>query len=154
MFLSLSKWTTNIASLGVDDQIDDGNHLKKQIEEFGFRGKLEFISYVTGLLYVELDYHSDAPAPTFVQVESEEMYLEIPTLKSAISDIQKRIAEAAASVAKIDLAGISLELRELLTGMNEFLDAIPVEEIGEDVRISIAKFRELLESGKNRYRPR
>ena len=137
-----------VKTLGVSDKIDNRDHLDKQIREMGFRGKLEFISYVTGLLYVELDFHPEAKVPEYVQLPDQQEYLEIPTLKSSISDIQKRVAEAAASLSGIDLPGISAELKSVLRNTNDLITAIPVSDLTADLKASLARLRALLESGE------
>lgn len=138
----------HVTSLGISADLDDPLFLKERVDEFGLRAKLEFISYVTGLLYVELDFHSDVGDPQYVQLPDKQDYLEIPTLNSSIADIQKQIAKAATSLAKIDIGELSDQLTFLLENAGQLIADIPVKELSSDIVGSVRKFREILESGE------
>lgn len=71
----------------------------------GFRGRLSAESLVTGVLYVGLDFVSDAPTPVFHQLKPE--YEEIPTVPSDVQQLW-------ANLKHLDLAGLSDRLNTLL----------------------------------------
>ncbi len=117
--------------LGVKElDLSNPEHLKKQIR-LGLRGKLEAQSYVTGMLYIELDYHPSENA-VLVQKKQEE-YLEIPTVTSNVQEIMRSVMEMLASINKIDYGGISTELKGTLRQVRLSLEKIDFAKLNENV---------------------
>src|SRR5262245_57102603 len=87
----------------------------------GLRGQLEAESLLTGVLYVELAFVPQPPPPVYHQVRQE--YLEMPTIPT---DIQELLA----SLARLDLQGISDKINALLTRMSTGLADLDLKRIG------------------------
>jgi len=74
--------------LGVVVDLSDPAQLQDQVRG-GLRGKLEVDSYISGNMYLDFDYHPEAPPPPPLH---EDVGLGvIPTVSSADSDIVKRL---------------------------------------------------------------
>jgi paraquat-inducible protein B len=86
----------------------------------GFCGRLDAESFVTGVLYVGLDFVPNAPAPVFHQLKPE--YPEIPTLPS---DIQQLLS----NLAHLDVRGLSDKLNGLLERLDTSLGQLNIAEI-------------------------
>jgi paraquat-inducible protein B len=80
----------------------------------GLRAQLQSQSLLTGLLFVNLDFHPDAPVRL---VGDEEPYLEIPTIPSGFEQLQESAGDVASRMpALLD------QLNGLLADLNQALD--------------------------------
>ncbi len=104
-------------AIGRSEQLED----RDKLVAAGFRARLETQSLLTGLLYVDLDQYPDKP-PLFAGLEYKGL-LEIPGLPTA-SDAIFSTAEEVANK----------------------LRALPLDEIVQDVVVSLKEIRELLAS--------
>jgi len=91
-------------------------HLWNQLVAKGLRAQLKTGNLLTGALIVDLDVYPDAPAQTIVWGKS---YPELPTVPTSLE-----------------------EIRNVLTRILEKLQRLPLEEIGEDLRKSLASLRQ------------
>jgi len=114
-----------LAQVKSDQQllIGDKAHLD-QIVGQGLRARLDSESLVTGVLYVALDIIPDAPPPVFHQLSPE--YQEVPTLPS---DLQQLMA----SVAHLNLQGLSEKLGGILTHADQILGQLDMPAINAGV---------------------
>jgi paraquat-inducible protein B len=114
-----------LAQVKSDQQllIGDKTHLD-QIVGQGLRARLDSESLVTGVLYVALDIIPDAPPPVFHQLSPE--YQEVPTLPS---DLQQLMA----SVAHLNLQGLSEKLGGILTHADQILGQLDMPAINSGV---------------------
>jgi len=114
-----------LAQVKSDEQlrIGDKDHLNQIIGQ-GLRGRLDSESLVTGVLYVALDIVPDAPPPKFHQINPE--YQEIPTVSS---DLQQLMA----SVAHLNLQGLSEKLGGILAHVDVILDQLDMPAINAGV---------------------
>jgi paraquat-inducible protein B len=118
------------------------------IQKAGLRAQLEIESFVTGQLLVRLDLRPDTPV-RMAGMESE--YPEIPTIRSDIQELLARMQRWLANIrdnVDVDalakgltnaLNGIaaltnSPDLHESLAGLNEFMNAEDVQELGSSLR--------------------
>lgn len=130
-------------------KLDDGHTLSEQIK-FGLRGHLEFQSLVTGVLFIELDYHKDAGPPVYIQ-EGDTEYPEIPTISSEFGEVGEDIKKIAVSVSKFDFEGISKKTDKLLTK----LDKIDVDEFNklltsaDDAFVQVTQLSKEMENSLN-----
>lgn len=96
----------------------------------GLRGRLRTQSFVTGQLYVDLDFYPDAPGVPPV-APREDGIVEIPTLPTQVEEFASRLAELDVEKLVEDLAAIAGSVRSLvaspsahgaLAGLEETLD--------------------------------
>ncbi|KAA6186989.1 MCE family protein [Thiohalocapsa marina] len=92
----------------------------ERLVQSGLRAQLKTGNLLTGQLYVELDFHQDAPP---ARLQERDGFRELPTLPTPL--------EAAAT-----------KLNRILTRV----DAFPLEQIGDDLSATMAGVREVVES--------
>lgn len=114
--------------LGVDPSIDfsDNDTFDAQIVE-GLRAKLEMVSFITGQLYVELDYFAQ-PGDDIRIVQRQLTYKEVPTVPSTMAEFGSSASSIMAKLASLDVKGINDSLREALRTLNTKLSAMETEK--------------------------
>jgi len=106
----------------------------------GLRGLLQAQSLVTGLLYVELEFLSNAPEPHYHQLEPWE-HREIPTTPTEIQQLMDNIA-------RLDLAGISDKLNLVLEKLDSTLNQIQLAEISYGLTNLLVSANHVLQSSQ------
>jgi paraquat-inducible protein B len=102
----------------------------QELVQQGLRAQLQMQTFVTGQLYVALDYHPDTPA---THLGLDEASCEIPTVPTAIAELHERIrtilanasdiplkdmaAAAARTLDAVEKVAADPELRRLLTSL-------------------------------------
>jgi paraquat-inducible protein B len=128
--------------LGVSVNLADQEQFFSQVEQ-GLRAKLNSESFITGLLFIELDYFPDTPMD-FVQ---ETFVLnEIPTVPSSLAEIQRSATEAVARIGSINFEEIGREVNQLLTLANDRLEAVDTRRISDAMARAGDAVAELAES--------
>jgi phospholipid/cholesterol/gamma-HCH transport system substrate-binding protein len=112
-----------LSSGGSSEIFKNPNYVKDQINK-GLRASLESESFITGKLYIALDYYKDAGPPQFAQKEGP--YQEIPSISTGLSEFIK-------SIGRIDIAGLSTKLDETLTQLNQLVGQLQVKQMSEGV---------------------
>ena len=87
----------------------------------GLRAQLNTQSIVTGLLFVQLDYHPDMPA-TFVLPPAERAQ-EIPTIPTTLEQAQQVATDIIAKLREVDFDAFSRAVREAIEGINRAVNA-------------------------------
>jgi len=116
--------------------ISDKDRFKRMIE-FGLRASIEAQSLVTGLLYVELEFHSDPAPAVYHQVREE--YLEIPTQQTKIQLLIENIAD-------IDFKQLMGQMTTLASGLQTNLNSLNMKDINEGMTNLLAKLNQLVRS--------
>lgn len=98
--------------------------------DHGLRAHLGVLGLATGLLYVELEFQDPKEYPP-IKRSIESKYMEIPAVKSAISEFQASASEILANIKKIDFAGLSRELTGLLTDARKRLDGVDLKGVAD-----------------------
>jgi paraquat-inducible protein B len=120
-----------VNSLGANVDLFNENFNRQQVRR-GLRASLAYESFITGQLYLELDYHPDAPPPVFLQTETH--YSEIPTLSSNIEAIVEEAQKAIGKLGKIDFEGLSRDLEDVLTTTRKSIADIQFDQLSASVR--------------------
>ena len=108
----------------------------------GLRAQLKTQSLLTGLLYIQLDFHPDKP-PVFVDLKTE--HLQIPTIPTELEILTQRLEN-------LDFAKIAEKLEGIINGLDSFLtnkefQALPtslqstlvaVTQLSEELRTQVA----------------
>lgn len=87
----------------------------ERLIEAGFRAQLQSQSLLTGLLFVNLDFHKDAPVRL---VGGDQPYPEIPTIPSGMEQLQQSAGDIAAQ-----LPNVLSNLNDLLENLDKDLQA-------------------------------
>ena len=104
---------TEIEVAGRDIIVSEEEDAERLIKA-GFRAQLQSQSFLTGLLFVNLDFYPDAPVRL---VGGDEPYPEIPTIASGFEQLQQSAGDVAAR-----LPGLLDQLNGLLTELNQSLN--------------------------------
>ena len=126
---------------GVVVDVADRGELEKLVAS-GLRAHLGVLGLATGLLFVELDFHSpkDYPAdPSLVDAR----YAVVPAVPSAISEFQASATEILANLKKIDFAGISKGITSLLSTIPKHLEGVDFKGVTEQWKKTGAQFEAL-----------
>jgi paraquat-inducible protein B len=83
----------------------------QQLVERGLRARLRMQSLLTGLLYIELDFHPDKPARYFA---IDPTLHEIPTIKTTMDELSLKLEGFPMEKFLDDIAAISTSIRKLL----------------------------------------
>jgi paraquat-inducible protein B len=87
----------------------------------GLRAQLNTQSIVTGLLFVQLDYHPDMPA-SFVS-PAEQRGHEIPTIPTTLEQAQQVAADIINKLRGVDFDAFARAVREAIEGVNRAVNA-------------------------------
>lgn len=109
-----------IVARGADKWPSDSALLKEAIDR-GLRAQLNSQSIVTGLLFVQLDYHTGASAVFMAPPEAQ--LPEIPTIPTTLEQAQQAAAEIIANLRQIDFEGFGKALRASIDGINATVNA-------------------------------
>jgi len=104
--------------------------------EQGLRTQLKAESFVTGQLYVELDFHKDAPLKL---IGKDPTVPEIPTVPSAIDQISKKIEE-------LDLEKLVTAAQRTLEGIDTLVNGPEIRKAVTDVGIAMTELRATVET--------
>ncbi|MEO0794663.1 MAG: MlaD family protein [Verrucomicrobiota bacterium] len=144
--IDLSRLRT---TLGVDVDLQDHEILRAQIND-GLRATLQQASFVTGLLFVELNYVPGAPEPHFHQTPADGAdqlsYPEIPTLQSGLTEVIKKVSKMVNQIAQIDFASMGRKLNDMLDKLDKGVGQINFKEINDETVGALRAFRELAEN--------
>lgn len=96
----------------------------------GLRAQLNFQSFLTGLLYVELDFFPDTPATLY---GFKKNYLEIPTVATGFEELTKNLQE-------INLKGLVNNMDELTLHLNNIVKSGVIEQTLGSVKLAADSF--------------
>jgi paraquat-inducible protein B len=88
--------------------------------QLGLRAQLSTESLLTGLLYIDLEFHPDAPA-NFVLVPGTSRYPEVPTIPTTLQQVQEGAMKALAKLNDVDLAALTQSITEAATSAKQLL---------------------------------
>lgn len=120
--------------------VSDRDELQALVDR-GLRARLEVQALATGMLFVGLDFldPKEHPAAT---VATDPRHLVVPFVPSAIVEFQASITEILSNLKKIDFAGISKGLTNLLTEIPKRLDAVDLKGVTEQWKKTGAQFEQ------------
>jgi len=129
--------------LNMGMKLSDEKAFSRQIAN-GLRAKLNTESFITGQLFIELDYIEGAPDPVIVQETLE--YKEIPTVPSTAKSLTKQAMETIASLSRINFASIMNTLEETITLSKLRLEQMDVKRVVNSVTDAADAVNRLAES--------
>lgn len=95
--------------------------------ERGLRGQLDMESFVTGLLYIDLDFHPKNKA-TFVQGPGSR-YKEIPTLPTTLQEVQKEVKKIFAKFKDVKIDSLIDSITKTVEGMDRLINSPEVMSV-------------------------
>ncbi len=133
------------SSLGVDVDIRDEEVFFAIINQ-GYRAQLVTESFITGLLYIEIDSDEDARRPIWIQEEA--IYKEFPSKPSLTAALGQTAQEVFAMIGALDFQTINDELVGFLSKGNQGLEEIEFSRINESLIAAADAATELMKSEK------
>ncbi len=122
-------------NLGVDVDLSDEQVFQEQVDILGLRGKLQQASFVTGMLFIELDYDPNAGPAYYVQQPDPETgeyeYKEIPTVSSGLTEVIKKATTMVDKISRIDFQAIGQKANDILTRLDDGVAEIQFKTINE-----------------------
>jgi len=111
------------------------------IREDGFRAQLKSQSLITGKLYVDLDFHPDAPLELTGLDPSTP---EIPPVPTQLEEIERSLRSAMDRLAELPIEEIAENLRDALGAANRLLDDPKLESAIANLDGTLAELRSVL----------
>ncbi len=109
-----------------------------ELVENGFRAQLKTGNLLTGKLYIDLDYYSDAlPA----KITREGNYPVFPTVSAPLERMEQRVDNILKKIEALPLAEIGQNFNDIL----QKIDAIPITEMGNNMNTAVASLTQTLE---------
>lgn len=96
----------------------------------GLRGKLQQLSFITGQLYVELDYYPEA-TPRFHA--NDPLVVEIPTAPSQIGTLVRTVQNTLEKLSRIDYASIGRRVQSITERVDDGIAQIEFRKINDGV---------------------
>lgn len=126
----------------------DGEFLKEAVGR-GLRASLKIGSFLTGSLFVDLDYYKETP---FAEMGKVGDLTSLPTISGGLDQLQTTAAETLKKINKtvdefattaVDGRKSMAELNETLIAARKFIDSTDISKISADLRASLASFDKL-----------
>ena len=116
-----------IESHGAQDDLSDPAVMRHAIA-LGLRAELHMQSFVTGVLYVDLDMHPGTEAKFSMTTidQRQERYAgiqEIPVLPTALEQAQETLTKIVEELGKADLPGLFKSISQTAQGVNNFINS-------------------------------
>ncbi|CAA0123948.1 Paraquat-inducible protein B [Halioglobus japonicus] len=118
----------NIHRKGITD-----TNLTEELISRGLRAQLNSQSLLTGLLYVELDFHPES-ALNLVDIDSP--YLQFPTIPTNLERITKKLQD-------LDISKLTDELESISHGVNSLVSSKHFQQLPADLASTLESVREL-----------
>ncbi|MEX0326419.1 MAG: MlaD family protein [Puniceicoccaceae bacterium] len=110
----------------------------------GLRAKLQLESFLTGLLYIELDYYENPGIPSR-WLQMDEDLKEIPSLPSDMAEFGAKTTDILGHLASLDVEGISNRLVRILERLDTVMHEIDFKGMNRSVVDTTATLRDALE---------
>ena len=107
--------------------------LTEELISRGLRAQLNSQSLLTGLLYVELDFHPESPL-NLVDIDSP--YLQFPTIPTNLERITKKLED-------LDISKLTDELESISNGVNTLVSSKQFQNLPADLANTLESVREL-----------
>jgi paraquat-inducible protein B len=117
--------------VGDETRISEVEKLEKLVEK-GMRAQLKTGSLLTGHLFVDLDFHPDAPP---AQIKYDGVYPELPTVPAPLEEITKSVTKIVDKLDQIPLEQIGNDLRDTMAHLNKSTEQLQklMQNINEKV---------------------
>lgn len=96
----------------------------------GLRAKLQQLSFITGLLYVELDFYPEVPAKYHA---NDPTVVEVPTAPSQIGTLVRTVQNTLEKLSRIDYAAIGKRVQSITERVDAGVAQIEFAKIGAGV---------------------
>lgn len=129
---------------GITINFDDPVQTEQIISD-GIRAKLQLASFITGQLYVELDYFVE-PESSYKLIQIYPEYLEIPSVPSDMKEFGTTATDIMAQFASLNIKGIGDQFSSLLEKLDNLVVELEVSEMSNAVVNTADSLRDTLAS--------
>jgi paraquat-inducible protein B len=112
---------------------DDPSRITAAVKR-GLRAQLNVESLLTGLLYVDLDFHHDMPAKYYMGADSP--YPEIPTVPTKLEQVQTTISDALAQFDKIDFQQLISSMTKTANAVTALANSPKIQNAAESLNLA------------------
>ena len=121
----------------------DFNLFCEQAVSQGLRARLQYQSFVTGLLFVDLNYfpHDALLSPG---MSNRTGYPSIPPMSSGLGEVWKSASATLEQISQIDFVGLSHELKGVLRHLDEGLSTLQFQAINDGLLSALHDFDTLV----------
>jgi paraquat-inducible protein B len=116
----------------------------KALIDQGLRGQLQMESFVTGLLYIGLDFFPDTPAHFVQTAQENRRYLEIPTIPSIFEQAQDVVSSIVARLQEVDFKALITSLEQTSSGVNSLVSSPELKASLQGLQKTIPKLEETI----------
>jgi paraquat-inducible protein B len=113
-----------IKVIGPED-LGDKKKMNDFMVEQGLRAQLNTGSLITGQLFVEMDFHPDAPP---AKINWEGRYPEIPTIPAPMQEITTSLTQLLKKFEKLPIEQIGNDLRDTVEGAKQLVASAELQE--------------------------
>lgn len=124
--------------------LSNPDDLRRYIDD-GLRARLAASSFITGLMYVELDLVDPIQYPAEYYSQFSELY-EIPTFKGTLAELSDNVSDFIKRFNSVDIEGISLRLISLLENLNNEVEDADLGSLSQSLRETAQAFTTLAQS--------
>jgi paraquat-inducible protein B len=111
--------TRGVIHLPEGFMLDSQQKAVELLVQHGLRASLQMQSFVTGLMYVNLDFHPNTPIK---QLGLDPTYIELPTVPSETEQMLATVQQTLAELGKLPLEAVITELLGVFKRANALLD--------------------------------
>jgi paraquat-inducible protein B len=113
-----------LTSRGTTETILNNPQVRKAAIDRGLRGQLQVESFVTGVLFVAIDYFPGSPA-TYVQQPGARRYRyeELPTQPAALEKARGAVTQVLSNLAEVDFKALTDSATQAVTGINQLVNS-------------------------------
>ncbi|QIB66671.1 MlaD family protein [Kineobactrum salinum] len=112
---------------------DSADNMMDLMIDRGLRAQLNLQSLLTGLLYVQLDFHPDTPVH-LSRIDSE--YTQIPTIPTGLEKFTRQIES-------LDIAQIATDLQDIAAGINQVVNQEAFRELPTELGNTLSSIQDL-----------
>lgn len=115
--------------------------LQREIDN-GLRAQLQMDSFITGLLFIDLNYFPYADTPVYVQ--QSKTYREIPTLPGPFTQLGNSANDIIAKLAEVDYEALSIELTKLAGTLDKSLGSVDFGKLSDSLNGTLESLNGIL----------
>ncbi len=117
--------------LGETNDLGDPQVFESQING-GLRARLQMQTFVTGQLFIELDYF-ESPGAKVKDVSLSHDYKEIPSIPSGLSEVIQSVTTALSNLGKVDFAEMAGKINHLTDELTKGVEQLNLKELNDSL---------------------
>ncbi|MCG8544001.1 MAG: MlaD family protein [Alphaproteobacteria bacterium] len=107
------------------ESVEDRSLRLQALIKRGLRAQLQTASFLTGQLFIELDFHPDTPIRT---VKHDDRYLEIPTIPRNLDEITTSITQLVKKIEKLPIDKLADGMLRTVDGADKLVNSPELQE--------------------------